>query len=890
VALLFVILALTTVASVPVAADLDDEPETGPWAEDGSVFRDRVRLSADDPSADPIDWYRINLTAGPTTLDMLRIDVNMTRTGGEQTFVWASLHDPDGALLTEVKATSFTVKSTATLCHRTGVYLVRVYTYSYFDCHYQLSFDITSRANVTDGDDTLGEATFLEPPADVTGHLHGILDPFDHYAVNLTRDATHYEFVQVRLSLAGIPVGRTDLDLFLIVIDPQGVPREAAASTSNGSSEMAFFAASVEATTVYIRCHAYGGNTSYSVNVTKVKVTDDGNNNILRAEELEPGSSRDDGLNLTDRLDYYKVNLTGGDIMWVETKTHDWDPVSRKPDLNIYLYSPNGLIINWSHAYDPLERASVRAPLGDPPAHYYVLVTFFDRNPGDGIDPWGEYTINISVDGAPRLLGDLPLVVEEDGMLDIPVDSLVEDPEDRLADVVALRGGDVHAMVMDDRIIVTPMVNFSGISEFTLLVADDLRQVELTVPVNVTPVPDAPGLPDLFPPITVDEDGQVTVDLIDIIVDGDGDPVSVGALWDETHSLGASVLSETELTIVPDADVFGNFTLPIDAWDDNGQRATVNLRVIVLPVPDPPRVLMDKTNMTIEEDQRGVGFDLTTMFSDPDDLGLEYLVTTDTPNILFIVIEDNLLMDPVPDFHGTVTLTIEAISGEHRVTASLVMTVLSIIDPPLITSADPDGDASMTEGDARTFVVTAQDPEGGSLTYSWFLDGVQVPGEALPRFELVTNHSSQGTHLVTVGVSNGEASSFWNWSVQVENVNQPPTLTLKKPRDGDSFPEGTNVVFEADAADPDGEALSVQWIEKDEVLGTGLAFATSSLKAGKHVITVRAVDPHGSATETNITIRVEEDSGIPGACGPAAVVAVLLGGVMAAVWHTPRKD
>jgi hypothetical protein len=890
VTLLFFVLVFTTVAVTPVAADLDDEPETGPWAEDGSLFRDRVRLSADDPAADPVDWYRINLTAGPVSIDLLRIDVNMTRTGGDQYFVWASVHDPDGALLTEVKTSSFAVKSTSTLCHRTGVYLIRVYTYSYFDCHYQLSFNITSRANVTDGDDTLGDATFLEPPVDVTGHLHGILDPFDHYAVNLTRDSTHYEFVQVRLSLSGVPVGRTDLDLFLIVIDPQGVPHEVAASTSNGSSEMVFFAASIEDTTVFIRCHAYGGNASYSLNVTKVKVTDDGNNNILRAVELTEGSSTDDSLNLTDRLDYFKVNLTGGDILLVETETHEWDPVSRKPDLNIYLYSPNGLILNWSHAYDPLERASVQAPNGDPPAFYYVLVTFFDRNPSDGIDPWGDYTINITVDKAPRLVGTLPLVVEEDGMLDIALDSLLEDPDDELTNVMAQPGQNVHAMVVGDRLTVTPMVNFSGNAEFILVVDDAPRQVELTVPVNVTPVPDAPGLPDLFPPVTVDEDGQITVDLLDVIVDGDGDPVQVGPLWDENHTLGASVLSGTELTIVPDADVFGNFTLPIDAWDDNGQRATVHLPVQVLPVPDPPRVLIPEANMTIEEDQRGVEFDLANMFSDPDDLGLEYLVSEDTGSILFIVIVDTLIMDPVADFHGTVTLTIEAISGEHRVGSVLVVTVTSVIDPPLITSVEPDGDATMAEGEARTFTVTAEDPEDGSLAYSWYLDDVLVPGETLPRFELVTNHTSQGTHLVTVRVSNGDALTSWNWSVQVDNVNQPPTLSLKRPKDGDSFTEGSNVVFEAEAIDPDGEALSVQWIEKGTVLGTGQAFATSGLKTGKHTITVRAVDPHGSATETNITITVEEAGGLPGAWGPAAVVAVLVVGVMAVLRHGTRKD
>ncbi|NIP36177.1 MAG: hypothetical protein GWN18_14645, partial [Thermoplasmata archaeon] len=345
--------------------------------------------------------------------------------------------------------------------------------------------------------------------------------------------------------------------------------------------------------------------------------------------ELEPGTSRDDGLNLTDRLDYFKVNLTGGDIMWVEVASQDWDPVPRKPDLNIYVYSPNGLIINWSHSYDPLERTSVTAPDGDPPAFYYVLVTFFDRNPADGIDPWGNYTINITVDRAPRLVADLPLVVEEDGSLEILLDDLVEDPDGELVHVRTDPGGDVHVSVSLDRLVIVPSSNFSGPAEFTLHVADNLREVALTVPVNVTPVADAPGLSPTATPIEVMEDGQVTVDLADIIVDADGDDVQLTALWDANHSLGLSTLVGTTLIVVPDADIFGNLTLPVEARDSTGLVATVPVPVHVIPVPDPPRVLMPVANLTIEEDERGVEFDLSTMFADPDGLGLEYGVAED---------------------------------------------------------------------------------------------------------------------------------------------------------------------------------------------------------------------------------------------------------------------
>ena len=58
VASLALVLTLTTLATLavgPAMADADDSPRTGPWAEDGTVFLDTVRLSSDDPEADPVD-------------------------------------------------------------------------------------------------------------------------------------------------------------------------------------------------------------------------------------------------------------------------------------------------------------------------------------------------------------------------------------------------------------------------------------------------------------------------------------------------------------------------------------------------------------------------------------------------------------------------------------------------------------------------------------------------------------------------------------------------------------------------------------------------------------------------------------------------------------------
>jgi hypothetical protein len=299
-------------------------------------------------------------------------------------------------------------------------------------------------------------------------------------------------------------------------------------------------------------------------------------------------------------------------------------------------------------------------------------------------------------------------------------------------------------------------------------------------------------------------------------------------------------------------------------------------------------VLRDDASVTAQEDERGTEFDLSTLFSDPDGDALTYLIGPDD-NVLFIVLESLLLVDPVEDFNGEVVLTITALdpTGAQAET-TLTLTFTPVDDPPVITSAGPDTGVNLSEGEAVTFTITARDPEDLTLSYAWFLDGVPIQGEDLPRFELVTNSRSQGDHLLTVHVTDGAQESWFNWTVVVENVNRSPELTLTRPKAGSSHDEGSNIVFEVLATDPDEEVLSVQWIEDDEVIGTGLAFTTSRLKPGKHTVTVRAIDPHGAATEANITFTVDEAGGLPGPSAVFAIAVISVSAVVAASWRRRR--
>ncbi len=867
-------MALPPMAPVASASHTDDYPETGRWAEDGTTFRDWVQLSADDPSADPADWYRVNLTAEGAQVDMLRIDVNLTAGGGqEQFFVWASIHDPDGALLQEVRAPGYARKSAQVAAFRTGVHLVRVYTYSRFPCDYLLAFHISKVANASDGDDLLSQARFLEPPESAPGHVNGWYDPFDHYAMNLTREAGRYDLLDVRLYPEMERAGQ-DLDLFLLELDANGTPREVASSTTNGSTEAAFYAAEDEDQTIYIRVHAYGGSTNYTVLVRRYDVPDDGNNNMARAEELAQNASRDDSLNLTDPRDFLKVNLTGGDLLTVTVLAHDYDATTRKPNFDLYVLGPTGTIVNWSFQYDPLERATYVVPLGAPPAWHYPLVTFHDRTPFDGIPAWGNYTINITVDHAPAVLLQMPLQMDEDVPIDISLEGLLGDPDGPLGAVGLVSARNVTARVQGLRLVVTPPEDGWGEAELVLRVASASRLVDLGIPIAIAPAQDAPRLVDPMPPLGLDEDTTLTVDLATLFYDPDADALTFTLIAPPEGPLAASALEGTTLAIVPAPDFSGPATLDVTASDGHDSK-TARLTVTVVPVPDAPRVVWADPNVTAPEDTRGIELDLATVFHDADGDALLY-TPSGGAHLTYIVLGDLLVVDAERDYVGLTALTFVARDPSGAVATAVVdFTIVPVNDPPEVTFQDPAPAVSAEEGSSVIFTVSARDPEGSALTFAWFLDGEPL-AEALPRLELDLDHRSEGGHVVSARASDGELVTWANWTLQVANVNRAPTVRIERPGQGQAFAKGANVVLEATVTDPDGEGARVVWRVDGEVVGEGMVLTTSTIGTGKHVLEVTVTDPQGANATSTIDFEVEGAEGIPGATASIAVGCILV--------------
>ncbi len=91
---------------------------------------------------------------------------------------------------------------------------------------------------------------------------------------------------------------------------------------------------------------------------------------------------------------------------------------------------------------------------------------------------------------------------------------------------------------------------------------------------------------------------------------------------------------------------------------------------------------------------------------------------------------------------------------------------------PVITATDPAGATlTLAPGQARTFSVTATDPDGDALAYEWRVNGAVVGGNAS---SITFNESAVGTYSVSVTVSDGLLGDSASWGVAVSTGTGPP--------------------------------------------------------------------------------------------------------------------
>ena len=120
--------------------------------------------------------------------------------------------------------------------------------------------------------------------------------------------------------------------------------------------------------------------------------------------------------------------------------------------------------------------------------------------------------------------------------------------------------------------------------------------------------------------------------------------------------------------------------------------------------------------------------------------------------------------------------------------------------PPKIMYSVPDFTSEINEMEPLAFAVSTSDPEGDNLTFTWFLNEVQLIEEEGDHYEFIPDYDSAGVHEVKIVVSDGEYPVEWIWLVYVnESVIYPLSITKIDPVINPMIIEGEEITFNIEA-------------------------------------------------------------------------------------------
>ena len=281
--------------------------------------------------------------------------------------------------------------------------------------------------------------------------------------------------------------------------------------------------------------------------------------------------------------------------------------------------------------------------------------------------------------------------------------------------------------------------------------------------------------------------------------------------------------------------------------------------------PNQTPVLAQPANMTVDEnstanqalgatdaDGDAVTFSLTS--------GPTYAsVTTTTPGTGTGT--GNLHLAPGFDDAGTAGATVQASDGFAVATRSLTITVNNVNRAPVLTQP---GNISVNEATTADRSLVANDADGDALTYS-LVSGptyaTVTTASGTGNLHVAPGYDDAGTATATVQASDGIANDQKSLTIEVNNVNRPPTMNPLSPM---TVNEGGTADQALSASDPDGDAVRFErssgpsWvIVTTSGSGVGNVHLQPSFSdAGTASATISAVDPSNASANSGLFISV----------------------------------
>jgi len=195
---------------------------------------------------------------------------------------------------------------------------------------------------------------------------------------------------------------------------------------------------------------------------------------------------------------------------------------------------------------------------------------------------------------------------------------------------------------------------------------------------------------------------------------------------------------------------------------------------------------------------------------------------------------------------GTYTVSVRVSDGSLSSQAQATVTVTAAPGSPTVSLAADI--AQPYRGQIVTFTATGTDPEGQQLTYRFIQDGAVV--QEGPSHTFATSYATLGPKSMAV-VAQDPTGLTDGAEVDLDVVNRAPTISLTADRN--PVEPRQTVTITVSASDPDGDALTYDWVG-----GTELQISRSYDTVGVRKFTATVTDPSGAKASTELDVNVRE--------------------------------
>ncbi|MFC6634942.1 chitinase C-terminal domain-containing protein [Microbulbifer taiwanensis] len=204
-------------------------------------------------------------------------------------------------------------------------------------------------------------------------------------------------------------------------------------------------------------------------------------------------------------------------------------------------------------------------------------------------------------------------------------------------------------------------------------------------------------------------------------------------------------------------------------------------------------------------------------------------------------------------------------ANQETLTGDVVITVnTGGPQPPQVSLDSPNDGASYTTGASITLSATASDADGSVTSVEFFVDNSSVGVDTSAPYSYSWT-ASQGSHTVhAVATDNDDQSTTSNSaSISVNDLDNPPSVSLDSPSDGSVYDQGVSVSLSATASDAEGPVGRVDFYVGGQKVGEDSSAPFTfdwTAEAGTHSVYARAFDSAEQFTDSSaVSISVNGD-------------------------------